>query len=170
MPGSPIITYLFYPVFLAMTFILTLIFIPKKDYKNYFIYGFLIGGLGDIIVVGMMQNLLHIMWFKNHGIFNVLGQIALSPPSWTMTVMIFLYFLPSQPRFLYPYIATWAGYSVGYAYIVHNVNQYDFVPWLYPVPAYFIFLGWWSFAAWLFIRTSPLAGIRKNNLYSFLFL
>ena len=147
---------LFYPTFLLVTFILTLIFIPRSKYKRYFVYGFLVGGLGDVVVVTILQNLLHIMWFKNHGIFYVLGHIALSPPSWTVTIMIFLYFLPSRRWFLYPYVVTWALYSVGYAYLVHNVGLYDFVPWLYPVPIYFLFLGWWSFAAWLFIKTSPL--------------
>lgn len=150
------VNQLFYPTFLLVTFILTLIFIPRNKYKSYFIYGFLIGGLGDVVVVTILQNLLQVMWFKNHGIFYVLGQIALSPPSWTVTVMIFLNFLPARRWFLYPYIATWGLCSLGYAYVVRNVGLYDFVPWLYPIPIYFLFLGWWSFAAWLFIKTSPL--------------
>ncbi|KUO62569.1 MAG: hypothetical protein APF84_02130 [Gracilibacter sp. BRH_c7a] len=152
-----IIPVLFYPTFLIGTFILTLIFIPRNQYKDYFIYGLLIGGLGDIIAVTFMQNLLGLMWFKNQGIFNVFGHIALSPLSWTVTVIIFLYFLPRKRWFLYPYILTWAAISLGYGYVVHNVGLFDFVSWLYPIPAYFIFLGWWILAAWLFLKTSPLA-------------
>jgi hypothetical protein len=163
MPSSTeLVMHLFYPVFLLMAFMLTLIFIPRKDYKNYLIYGFLIGGSGDIFTVGIMQNLLHVMWFKNQGIFYVLGHIALSPPCWTLSVMIFLYFLPARPWVLYLYILTWAAYSLGFGYLVHNINLFDFLPWFYPVPAYLIFLSWWSFAAWLFIRTSPLADYKKK--------
>jgi hypothetical protein len=111
---NQIYTVLFYPVFLTITFLLTLIFIPHNKYKEYFIYGFLIGGLGDVIVVALMQNLLGVMWFKNQGLFYLYGQMALSPPSWTVTVMIFLYFLPVKSSFRIPYILTWASHSVGY--------------------------------------------------------
>ena len=103
-----------------------------------------------------MQNILSIMWFKNQGIFYVLGQIALSPLSWTVTIMIYLYFLPSSRWFLYPYVITWAFVSIGFGYIAQNVGMFDFAPWLYPIPGYIIFLAWWGFAAWLFRKTSPL--------------
>ena len=86
----------FYPLFLISTFILTLIFIPRKKYKTYLIYGLLVGGLGDVIVVTIMSNLLNIMWFENQDMFYVLGHHALSPLSWTVSVMIFLYFLPNR--------------------------------------------------------------------------
>ena len=151
------ISTLFYPTYLLIAFSLSLIYIPKKDYKEYLIYGFLLGGLGDILVVGLFQNLLHIMWFKNQGIFNVLGQNFLSPPSWTFTVMLFLYFLPRKGISLYLYILTFAAYSVGYGLIVHNAGLFDFRPWLYPVVSYFIFLGWWTFIAGVFLKTSRLA-------------
>ncbi len=162
---NEIITLLFYPVFLVITFGLTLVFIPKIKYKEYFIYGFLIGGLGDIIVVALMQNILGVMWFKNQGIFYVLKMMALSPLSWTVTIMIFLYFLPSTKSFRYPYILTWACISLGYGYIVHNIGLFDFVDWLYPIPAYLIFLCWWSFASWLFRKTSPLALEESSSKY-----
>ncbi len=152
-----IITLLFYPLFLVVTFCLTLIFIPKNKYKEYLIYGILIGGLGDIIVVGLLQNILGIMWFKNQGVFYVLKMMALSPPSWTVTVMIYLYFLPAKKIFRYAYILSWASFSLGYGYVVHNAGLYDFVNWLYPLPIYFVFLCWWSFASWFFRKTSLLA-------------
>lgn len=150
-------TLLFYPVFLFLTFCLTLIFIPKNKYKEYLIYGLLVGGLGDVLVVGLEQNILGIMWFKNQGLFYVFKMMALSPPSWAVTVMLFLYFLPVKRSFRYPYIFTWGCTSLGYAYVVRNANLYDFVSWLYPIPELICFLFWWSFAAWLFRKTSPLA-------------
>ena len=147
---------LFYPVYLVIAFSLSLIYIPKKDYKEYLIYGFLLGGLGDMLVVGLFRNLLHIMWFKNTGIFNILGQNFLSLPSWTFTVMLFLYFLPKKGISLYLYVLTYAAYSVGYGLLVHNAGLFDFRPWLYPVVSYFVFLGWWTLITLVFMKTSRL--------------
>lgn len=156
------ITELFYPGYLIITFILTITFIPKKRYKEYFLYGVLIGGLGDIIIVFLMQNILGIMWFKNQGIFNFYGQIAFSPPGWTVTFMIFLHFLPKHRKwFLYPYLIAWTFASLAFGKVAQNVGLFDFTPWLYPVPGFLIFLGWWSFGAWLFMKTSPLAHINQ---------
>jgi hypothetical protein len=154
------VTTLFYPVYLVIVFGLSLIYIPKTLYKEYLIYGLLLGGLGDILVVGIFQNLLHIMWFKNAGIFNVLGHNFLSPPCWTFTVMLFLYFLPSRRIFLYLYILTFGFFSDGYGLMVHNAGLFDFKPWFYPLVSACIFLGWWSFITFVFIKTSPLA--KKN--------
>jgi len=151
------VSTLFYPVYLVLAVILTLIFIPKKHYKEYFIYGFLIGGLGDFMAVSLFQNILHIIWFKNLGIFNINGQHILSPCSWTVTVMLFLRFLPDRRFFMYFYILTYAGFSVSYGILVKNVGLFDFRPLLYPYFSFLIFLSWWCFAAWFFLKTSSLA-------------
>ncbi|MGE5550414.1 MAG: hypothetical protein ACM3ZC_07770 [Bacteroidota bacterium] len=42
-------------------------------------------------------------------------------------------------------------------HMVRNAGLFDFKPWLYPFVALFNFVGWWSFAAWVFLKTSPLA-------------
>jgi len=47
-------TLLFYPFYLLIAFTLTLIFIPQKDYKEYLIYGIIVGALGDVIMVGLV--------------------------------------------------------------------------------------------------------------------
>ncbi|HHT42039.1 MAG TPA: hypothetical protein GX014_01365 [Firmicutes bacterium] len=148
------VTDLFYPVFVILVFLLTLIFIPRERYKHYLIYGLLVGGLGDIIVVTTFQNILGAMWFKNQGLFFVLRHHALSPVGWTFSVMIFLFFLPERRGFLYPYVPLWAAISVAYGYIVKNANLYDFQEWLFPIVAYLTFLAWWAFAAWFYLRTS----------------
>ncbi|NLY10094.1 MAG: hypothetical protein GX020_00145 [Firmicutes bacterium] len=154
-------TELLYPIYVLFTLTLTLIFIPRDHYKEYLIYGLLVGGLGDIVVVMLMQNLFGVMQFKNQGIFYVLGHHALSPLAWTLTVMLFLFFLPNRKWFRYLYVIYWAMMSVGYGYLVHNAELFEFKSWLYPIPAFFIFIAWWSVATWLFRRTSNLA---KRNL------
>lgn len=150
------LTTLFYPSYILIALVIVLITIPKRDFKEYFIYGVLFGGLGDVVVVGLFQNLLNVIWFKNSGIFNALGQNLLSPLSWTLTVMIFLYFLPQQKLFRYIYVLGFAVFSVGYGYLVHNVGLFDFRPWFYPFFAYLTFLFWWSIISWVFIKTSSL--------------
>jgi hypothetical protein len=154
------VTVLFYPVYLGIAFSLSLIYIRRKDYREYLIYGFLLGGLGDMIAVGLFQNLLHFMWFKNQGLFNILGHHFLSPPSWTFTVMLFLYFLPRKGISQYLYVLTFAAFSVGYGLTVRNAGLFDFKPWFYPFISYFIFLGWWTTITVVFMKTSRLA---KND-------
>jgi hypothetical protein len=155
------LTTLFYPSFLLTLFIIVLLLIPKELFKEYFIYGVLIGGLGDIIVVGLFQNLFHIIQFTNVGLFNVLGMNILSPPCWILMVMLFLRFLPRKRSFLIIYNIAFASFSVGFGYIVYNANLFTFRPWFYPFFSFITFLGWWVFATFLFLRTSPLA---KTNL------
>lgn len=146
-------TDLLYPVFLVMMFILTVIFIPRQEYKRYLVYGLIVGGIGDVVAVTLYQNILGVMWFQNQGLFFVLGHHALSPLGWTLCVMVFLYFLPDRNTFLYPYILAWAGLSLAYGYVVRNAHLFDFKEWFYPLPGYITFVIWWSFAAWFFLRT-----------------
>ncbi|MGC7873478.1 hypothetical protein ACPUYX_18415 [Desulfosporosinus sp. SYSU MS00001] len=146
----------FYPCYIVAAFIVVLLTIPQRDLKHYFIYGFLFGGLGDIVVVGLFQNILHIIWFKNAGVYNALGENLLSPLSWILTVMIFLRFLPLRKVFQYAYLIGFAAFSVGYGYLVHNAGLFDFQSWYYPFFSYMTFLFWWSTITWAFIKTSPL--------------
>ncbi len=150
-------TILFYPVYLLIVFVLSLIYIPKRQYKEYLIYGLLTGALVDIALVGFLSKVLRIMWFKNQGIFEVLGQHYLSPPSWAFTVMLYLYFLPRQRWFQYGYILLFAWFSFSYGLMVRNCDLYDFKPLAYYIGAPFAFLGWWIFVTWFFLKTSPLA-------------
>lgn len=151
------IATLFYPVFLLIVFLFTLLFIPREDYKEYLIYGVLVGALGDMVTVGLYQNVFHIIVFKNAGIFNALGLNFLSPLCWIAVVMLYLRFLPNRRWFRYFYVVTFAAFSVGYGLLVRNAGLFDFREWVYPGFAFFTFLAWWLFATWLFLKTSPLA-------------
>lgn len=143
---------LFYPVFVLLMLVFALIFIPRNQFKRYVIYGLLVGALGDIFAVTLYQNVLGVMWFQNQGLFFVLGHHALSPLGWTLTVMLFLYFLPERKAFLYPYIFLWGAFSLGYGYVVRNAGLFDFKEWFYPIPGYLTFVIWWAFAAWFFLK------------------
>ena len=148
------LSILFYPTYILIAFIVVLLTIPQKDLKRYFIYGVLLGGFGDVVMVGLYQNVLQVIWFKNAGIFNALGQNLLSPPSWILTVMIFLRFLPLRKPFQYAYVLSFGIFSVGYGYLVHNIGLFDFKSWYYPFFAYLTFLFWWATVTWIFVITS----------------
>lgn len=150
-------TELTYPIFVITLLFFSLILIPRNQYREYLMYGFLCGGLGDIIIVTLLQNILGLIVFKNQGVFYVLGHHALSPIGWTLAVMLFLFFLPKRRIFLYFYLVAWTFLSLGFGYIVHNAQLFEFADWYYPVPTFFVFLLWWIFATWLFLKTSSLA-------------
>jgi len=157
------ITDLIYPIFVLIVLGFSLIMIPRDLFKEYFMYGFLIGGLGDVISVTVFQNMLGLIQFENQGIFNVLGHHALSPIGWTLAIMLFLFFLPQRKPFLIAYVVSWAFMAVGFGYIVHNVGLFYFKSWFYPIPAYFVFLAEMSFAAWLFLKTSTVIDNNQTN-------
>lgn len=151
----------FYPVYMLLGFIIVVIFVPKKDLKEYFTYGVILRGLGDLVVVAIYQNLFQVMWFQNAGIFSVLGQNLLSPPSWILTIIIYLHFLPHRKVFMWVYTLAFAAFSVGYGYLVRNAGLFDFKPWLYPYLSFLTFLLWWVIITWLFCKTSTL---RRDSL------
>ncbi len=147
-------TNLVYPILLVFALFLSLSIIPREKYRVYLIYGFLVGGLMDVLIVTILNNFLGIIQFKNQGIFNALGHHALAPICWTLIMALFLYLLPKPSIFLYFYILAWGLLSIGFGYIVHNVGLFDFQPWFYPFPALIIFIVWLTFAAYLFRNTS----------------
>ncbi len=146
-------TDLVYPIFIFSTLLLTITFIPRNNYRKYVSYGVILGGLLDVLVITIIQNILGIVHFKNQGIFYVLGHNALSPIGWTLTMGLFLYFLPQNRILRYFYLIAWSALAVGFGYIVHNANLFDFQSWWYPLPGFIAFLGWFWFATWIFTKT-----------------
>ncbi len=147
---SPTITNLVYPAYLLIAFSLTLIFIPRKIYKHYLLYGIILGGCGDFLIVSLYQDVFHLIQFKNQGIFLALGQHMLSPLSWIFTLMLFLYFLPQRTLSLFFYIPSFGLAATFFGYLVHNANLFDFKPGFYPIFAFLSFTFWWILSFWLY--------------------
>lgn len=146
---------LVYPIFAVLMIGFALLMIPRKLFKEYFMYGFLMGGLADVVIT-KLSGLLGIFWFENQGIFNVLGLHALSPICWTLVMMLFLFFLPERLVFRIAYLCSWSLLAVGFGYVVHNAGLFYFKSWFYPIGALFVFAAWWAAAAWLYCKTSSL--------------
>lgn len=145
-----VITELVYPAFSVLVFILSLIFIPRRVYKYYLIYGIVLGGGGDFAVTSLMQNVFHFIQFKNQGMFYALGLNLLSPLCWTFTLMLFLYFLPERRLPYWLYLAAFSMAALFFGYMVHNANLFDFQSWFYPYLGYLSFAVWWIISGWVY--------------------
>lgn len=143
---------LYYPIFLTLAILLTLVLIPRDKYKQFLIYGLILGGLGDFILNGILSYL-GFAWFPNAGIFQLGKLNILSPLSWVPVTMLFLQFLPQRSLFLYAYILTFATFGVCHGYVVQNAGIYDFQPWYYPGGAFLVTLGFLSLITFVFTRS-----------------
>jgi hypothetical protein len=94
----------------------------------------------------------------NAGVFSIFGYNILSSLAWVVVIMLFLRFLPKGRLFLYLYILTFAVYGVAYGYVVQNAGLYTFQPWYYPLGSFLIHLIYFAAAAWIFNKTSSIAG------------
>jgi hypothetical protein len=142
---------LFFPVFLFVALILTLIYIPRRRYKKYLIYAVITGGLGNMILTVIINHVFGVAHYTQIGIINIFGYNFLEPFAWTFVQMLFLYFLPVRKWFLYAYVLGFVGISVGFGYMIKNLgiiieNKPIFSQFIGP----FVFLAWWSGTVWFF--------------------
>ncbi|HBE78038.1 MAG TPA: hypothetical protein DDW65_09715 [Firmicutes bacterium] len=151
---------LFFPLFLLIALILTLIYIPRQQYKKYLIYAAITGGMGNMLLTLIMR-LLGLWSYTKIGVFNVFGFNYLEPFAWTFVQMIFLYFLPVRKWFLYAYVLGFTGLSVGFAYVIKNLGIIaEFNPTLTQFMSPLIFLAWWSGTAWFYRK---IEGMNQNQ-------
>lgn len=151
---------LFYPLFLCIALILTLVYIPRPQYKKYLIYAAATGGLGEMIIAIILNTLFNMGHYTRIGIFNIFGYNYLSPFVWTFLQMLFLYFLPVRRGFLSAYILGFVGISIGFGYMIENLGIFVFNPTFYRWISPIIYLTWWSGTAWFFRRTE---GINRRT-------
>jgi hypothetical protein len=152
---------LFFPLFLFIAITLSLIYIPRQQYKKYLIYGAMTGGIGNMIITILMNHVFGVGHYAKIGIFNIFGFNFLEPFAWTFVQMLFLYFLPVRKWFLYAYVLGFVGISVGFGYVIKNLGIIiEMKPTFAHLVGPFIFLTWWSFTAWFFRK---IEGINKKE-------
>jgi hypothetical protein len=127
----------------------SLIIIPKKCYKKFFLYGLIFGGLMDSLVV-IVLSLLKLIQFRNMGYLNFQNLFPIvNPLTWIFVFMLFFYFLPVSKSFFYLYILgfTLSGMLIGS--LLSNLNLFeDHIPYCHPL----FFLLEFFFAAWVYRR------------------
>ncbi|MHB1419217.1 MAG: hypothetical protein ACYCX4_06435 [Bacillota bacterium] len=130
----------------------TVVVIPREVYKKYFIYGFIFGGIGETLTAFVFEKILHLIAYKNMGIFNFLGLYSFwTPIAWTFSFMLFFYFLPREKIFRYLYIAGFTFFAYGVGQVLQNLGLFEYIgiqKYLAPV----VFLVWFLLAAWLFLK------------------
>jgi len=125
-----------------------LILIPKEQYKKYLIYGLFLGAGLDIITI-IILTYLGAIKYLNMGVFSIYGMFTFwTPIAWMFTLMIYLYFLPIRRWFLYGYVFTFSVFGIFIGKILSNFGLYEFNPFI----LFFVLLGWFSFAAWFYLR------------------
>ncbi|SEO76826.1 hypothetical protein [Propionispora vibrioides] len=115
-----------YIILTAITGFGFLLLIPKHQYKRYFLYGVVLGGLVDIAIV-LTLTLLGQVRYANMGHFSAFGLIhAFAPVSWSFTFAMFLYFLPKRTTFFWLYIFAFAVLNLKVATIMQSFDTYGY--------------------------------------------
>ena len=151
--NNGLISLLFWPVYVLLFFIPTLIFIPKDKYRTLFIYGFIFGGLIDALTIIIIGN-----WI---GEFTYLagpyvgGGIPIFVPiAFIFVWMLFFYFLPARTLFLVPYVIGFSGFSITVGSVLQNLGFFQLPHGNLrgALVTGISFLVWFSFSAWFYLK------------------
>ncbi|MDX9871012.1 MAG: hypothetical protein RBT41_01170 [Clostridia bacterium] len=143
----------FWPLYILVFFIPTLLFIPRREYKGYFLYGFILGGMVDILTIVLLGNILG-MFMYSDGPLVVQGIPIFIPIAFTFTWMLFLYFLPVQTTFLVVYITGFSGFAVLLGFVLQNLGYFTY-SYGFTLSAFINFISfllWFSLSAWIYRR------------------
>ncbi len=143
--------YFIYPIFTIIVAAAALLIIPKEHYKHYFLYGFLFGGVGQILIASLLTAL-NLIQYKNMGPFNVLGLTSIwTPMTWALAFTIFFFLLPRRKVFLIPYVLTFAALSYSVGLVKEAFGLFEYIGFnRYTAPINF--LVWYSVSAWVYLR------------------
>lgn len=103
----------------------TLIFIPKVQYKKFLLFGFILGGVVDVMTILVIGNLLGEFSYIA-GPFEAFGIPVFVPIAFTFVWMLYLFFLPFRIEFLIPYIIGFSGFAVLLGFIEQNLGFFKF--------------------------------------------
>ncbi|HBG01229.1 MAG TPA: hypothetical protein DDW87_06625 [Firmicutes bacterium] len=141
---------LVYPALIVMLTAFLLITVPREEVRLLFPYGVVLGGLLNYIFDLLFGSLLHVFSYTNLGIFGASGQFLLAPLAWTLVIMFYLYFWPSDHPYLgYFYILAWSLLATGYSQVVLQIEMFSYLPWYYPLPMLLLFIARFAFVAWV---------------------
>ena len=117
--------YIFWPGLAIVFGIPTLIFIPKEQYKKFLIFGFVLGGVVDVLTILFIGNLFGEFQYIA-GPLEAFGIPVFIPIAFTFVWMLFLYFLPVRIEFLIPYILGFVGFGVLLGFVQQNLGFFQF--------------------------------------------
>jgi hypothetical protein len=116
---------IFWPGLAIVFGIPTLIFIPKEQYKKFLLFGFVLGGVVDVMTIIIIGNMLGAFSYIA-GPLEAFGIPVFIPIAFMFVWMLFLYFLPVRVEFLIPYIAGFVGFAVMLGFVQQNLGYFKF--------------------------------------------
>lgn len=144
---------LLYPALLITLTILVLFLIPRSELRDYLPYGIVLGGLVDVALTWLLQDVFRVIRFCNLGLFHCSGQTVLSPLAWTLVITLYLYMWPQTGNLRYAYTFAWAVLATAFGEVLNNVGLFQYVTWFYPIPLFLVLLGQFVFATWISERS-----------------
>jgi hypothetical protein len=79
-----------------------IVLIPKEQYKKFLVYGLILGGLADILLILVFGKIIGGVRYLNTGVFDILKLTSFwTPIAWSFVIMYFLYSLPLKKGFFY---------------------------------------------------------------------
>lgn len=145
---------LIYPTIAVLAGISTLLIIPKKRYKHFFLYGLIFGALGDTISVLIFSKVFHLFQYRNMGLFNVFNIFSLwTPITWLFVFMLFFYFMPVRKIFLFPYLLAFIALNFAVGPVMEALGlmqaKHGVIYWFFEFGTFSL---WFSIAAWVYLK------------------
>lgn len=169
------------PIVVVSLAIVSFVLIPRRLYKKYFLYALFLGAGGNVLIILIAQNLLHLFSYKNLELFSVFGVPFLAPIAFLLVHMMFLHFLPVRRLFLYPYLGAFIAITLAFGIVLQNIGVFIFTKtWLFLAPI--VYLVWYGTEAWVFrkyegivyassqtVNESSIYGLEKHRVRRFSF-
>jgi hypothetical protein len=131
--------------------LLTIIFVPKDKFKSLFWLSFLWGFLVSIAFVLITSGLLNLLQWRHTMPFSFYGTPVWLNVAWLLSIMLYLYFLPTQKEWYY-----FAVYLFGFAFasaildkVFHQIGLLQYIHWN-PFFRFLVALGWFYGTAYHF--------------------
>lgn len=137
--------FLIYPIYTISFALILIAIVPKKDIRQFSIYGIIFGGIMDALVhtVGYVTGLFS--WI-NYGPFGFIGVHIFANVTWTIFFIAYFYFLPKQKPLNFIYAAAGVFFAAIYYNMVIDLGILKAVDRI--VLPLVGFAVWFSIATW----------------------
>lgn len=144
-------SYMIYLIYTAVLGVILICLVPRKDIKEFLIYGMIFGGVYDVFWILVIM-VLRVGGYKNFGPFGFLGIPFFPPIAWSIYFIMFFYFLPKK-GLVVPYFFAIAAtfYAIFFSNVLHNLNIFQWIKSSFALPL--LLYGIWHVSAtWAFLK------------------
>jgi len=136
-------------VYTAIFAILLFALVPRNEIRRLLIYGIIFGGVFDVILLSI-TNFIGEFRYINYEPFGLMGIHFLAPISWSIFFVIYFYFLPEKPKYVYVYVIAAIFYSMLFCQMITKMGVLQLAHgiWDSIIP----FILWFPLATWGYYR------------------